>query len=108
MGNPYNTKCTGRPEKYGIFGQERIICYDYRYRQKTNSRPAGKRSSPAFLPAAGGLPDDAGAMSDTPRALTYLKTLDKIFIQNDHRWTMYNAEAAHAALAADALLGYAA
>ena len=47
-------------------------------------------------------------MSDTPRALTDLKTLDKIFIQNDHRWTMYNAEAAHAALAADALLGYAA
>ena len=47
-------------------------------------------------------------MGDTPRAPTYLKTLDKIFIQNDHRWTMYNAEAAHAALAADALLGYAA
>ena len=50
----------------------------------------------------------AAVMGDTPRTLTYLKTLDKIFIQNGHRWTMYNAEAAHAALAADALLGYAA
>lgn len=61
----------------------------------------------SFLPLAGCRTTPA-QWGDTPRAPTYLKTLDKIFIQNDHRWTMYNAEAAHAALAADALLGYAA
>ena len=98
----------GPTGKYGIFGQERIICYDYRYRQKRTAVLLANGALLLSFPAAGGLPDDAGAMSDTPRALTYLKTLDKIFIQNDHRWTMYNAEAAHAALAADALLGYAA